>query len=212
MIQEYSKTYYYILYFTLYFIGETLSIWGQYVTLPFKTLSYWDSLKMVLPFAWVNWIFRTFAIDIGHTQNLVNPTQTIFLIIITQFTLILIVNYFYLKQNVYRSDIIGFFILLFGYIISFFDLVSKTFNIPIPKDDEGEKDSKKERDRKKREEKKKIKERKENFALINSRCINNNDLTGNCKLQIKLNQINEINQRNEIKEIKRENEYENERE
>jgi hypothetical protein len=37
-----------------------------------------------------------------------------------------------LKQKVYRSDIIAFGILLIGYFISFFHLVSKAFNIPIP--------------------------------------------------------------------------------
>ena len=38
-----------------------------------------------------------------------------------------------MKQEIYRSDIIAFFIIIAGYICSFFHIVSKIFNIPIPK-------------------------------------------------------------------------------
>ena len=47
-----------------------------------------------------------------------------FLLIITQFTLVLLINKYYLKQNIYRSDIIAFFILIIAYSISFFSLIS----------------------------------------------------------------------------------------
>jgi len=127
-----SKTLNYIIYFSLFIFGQALSMWGQYVTLPFKNLTYYQGLTMALPYAWVDWIFMTFAIDIGHTQKLVTPTQDTFLLIVVQFTLLLLINKFYLKQEIYRSDIIAFFIIIFGYICSFFHVVSKIFNIPIP--------------------------------------------------------------------------------
>lgn len=127
-----SKTLNYIIYFSLFILGQSLSMWGQYVTLPFKNLTYYQGLTMALPYAWVDWILMTFAIDIGHTQKLVTPTQDTFLLIVVQFTLLLLINKFYLKQEIYRSDIIAFFIIIFGYICSFFHVVSKIFNIPIP--------------------------------------------------------------------------------
>jgi len=108
-------------------------MWGQFFTLKFKNLTTWEALKMALPFAWVDWIFLTFAIDIGHTKKLVTPTQDTFLLIISQFTLVNIINYFYLKQKVYFSDFIAFFLIILAYSITFFNLVSKALNIPVLK-------------------------------------------------------------------------------
>lgn len=130
-----NKPLQYATYLLLFVIGQSFSMWGQYVTLPFKNLTYWQAFSMAIPFAWADWFLMTFAIHIGHTYNLVTPTQNTFLLIILQFVLVLIINQYYLKQKVYRSDIIAFIILLFGYFISFFNLVSKVLNIPIDKHD-----------------------------------------------------------------------------
>jgi hypothetical protein len=127
-----SKPLQYIAYLLLFIIGQSLSMWGQYVTLPFKNLTYWQAFSMAIPFAWADWFFMTFAIDVGNTYKLVTPTQNIFLLIILQFSLVLLINQFYLKQKVYRSDIIAFFVLVAAYLISFFHLVSKALKIPIP--------------------------------------------------------------------------------
>ena len=131
--QTITKIYDYILYFGSFITSQALSMWGQYFTLKFKNLTSWEALKMALPFAWIDWIFLTFAIDIGHTKKLVTPTQDTFLLIISQFTLVNIINFFYLKQNIYFSDFIAFFLIILAYAISFFNIVSKTFNIPIQK-------------------------------------------------------------------------------
>jgi hypothetical protein len=87
---------------------------------------------LAIPFAWLDWFFMTFTIYIGDKYKLVTPTQDTFLLIIIQFTLILIINQYYLKQSLYRSDIVAFFIILFGFFISFTHLVSNIFKIPIP--------------------------------------------------------------------------------
>ena len=42
-----------------------------------------------------------------------------------QFIFLLIMNHYYLKQDIYTSDIVAFFILLLGYVISFDETVSK---------------------------------------------------------------------------------------
>ena len=128
---NYSKLPYYILFLFLFIVAQSLSMWGQYVTLPYKNLSMWESYKMAIPFAWLDWIFLSLSITIGHKYELVTPTQDIFLLIITQFCLLLLINKFYLKKQTTQSDIIAFFIILLGFFVSFSRLGSKFFNIPI---------------------------------------------------------------------------------
>jgi hypothetical protein len=129
---DYSKLPYYALFLFLFILAQSLSMWGQYVTLPYKSLTMWEAYKMAIPFAWLDWFVMTFTVMIGHKYELVTPTQDTFLLIIIQFCLILIINQYYLKEKVYRSDIIAFFIILLGFFISFLHIVSKAFNIPIP--------------------------------------------------------------------------------
>lgn len=130
---DYSKLPYYALFLFLFVVAQSLSMWGQYVTLPYKSLSMWEAYKMAIPFAWLDWVVMTFTVMVGHEYDLVTPTQDTFLLIIIQFCLILIINQYYLKQKVYKSDIIAFFIILIGFFVSFLHLVSKAFGIPIPK-------------------------------------------------------------------------------
>ena len=129
---NYSKIPYFILFLFLFIISQCFSMWGQYVTLPYKSLSMWEAYKMAIPFAWLDWVFLTLTISIGHKYDLVTPTQDIFLLIIIQFFLLLLINKFYLKKQTTRSDIIAFFIILFGYFVSALNLVSKIFNIAVP--------------------------------------------------------------------------------
>jgi len=119
-----SKPFLYIIYYILFATGQAFSMWGQYVTLPFKHLTYWQAFSMAIPFAWINWIFLTFAIDIGHQNNLVSPTQDTFLLIVVQFSYLLLINRYYLKKKLTNSDIYAFFIILLGYSVSFFGLAT----------------------------------------------------------------------------------------
>ena len=128
-----TKLPYYFLFLLLFIFAQSLSMWGQYVTLPYSNLSMWEAYKMAIPFAWLDWIVMTFVVSIGDKYELVTPTQDTFLLIIIQFCLILVINNFYLKQKVTRSDIIAFFIILFGFFVSFLHLISKVFNLPIDK-------------------------------------------------------------------------------
>jgi hypothetical protein len=122
----------YVLFITLFIIAQSFSMWGQFVTLPYKDLSMWQAYKMAIPFAWLDWLFMTFTIYVGDKYELVTPTQDTFLLIIIQFTLILLINQYYLKQKIYRSDIVAFFIILLGFFISFTHFISNLFHIPIP--------------------------------------------------------------------------------
>lgn len=114
-------------------LAQSFSVWGQYVTLPFTNLSAWNAFKMAIPFAWLDWLIMPFVIKLGNKYELVTPTQDIFLLIIIQFSLVLIINHFYLKHDIFRSDYIGFFLILAGFFVSFNNIISKMFNMPIPK-------------------------------------------------------------------------------
>jgi hypothetical protein len=129
---DYSKLPYYVLFLFLFILAQSLSMWGQFVTLPYKNLTMWEAYKMAIPFAWLDWIVMTFTIMVGDKYDLVTPTQDTFLLIIIQFCLILMINNFYLKQKVTISDIIAFFIILFGFLVSFLHLLSKLLKVPIP--------------------------------------------------------------------------------
>ena len=119
-----SKIAMYIIYYILFAIGQAFSMWGQYVTLPFANLNYWQAFSMAIPFAWIDWIFLTFAIDIGNKYDLVSPTQDTFWLIVLQFSYLLVINKYYLKKHINNSDIYAFLIILFGYAISLFHLVT----------------------------------------------------------------------------------------
>ena len=131
---DYAKLPHYILFFALFVLGQSLSMWGQFVTLPFKHLTMWEAYKMAIPYAWMDWFVMTFTIMVGDKYDLVTPTQDTFLLIIIQFVLILIINQFYLKQPIFRSDIIAFFIILVGFLISFFHGISKITGTKIPEE------------------------------------------------------------------------------
>ena len=129
---DYSKIKYYILFIFLYILAQSFSMWGQYVTLPFKNLSMWQAFKMAIPFAWLDWLVMPFVVLVGSKYDLVTPTQDILLLIIIQFSLVLVINKNYLKKELFTSDYIAFLIILLGFVISFQNTISKFFNIPIP--------------------------------------------------------------------------------
>jgi hypothetical protein len=88
--------------------------------------------KMAIPFAWLDWLFMSVAVNIGDKYKLVTPTQDTFTLITLQFTAILIINHFYLHQPLFRSDIIAFFMILFGFAVSFNNMLSKALGRPVP--------------------------------------------------------------------------------
>jgi hypothetical protein len=111
-------------------------MWGQYYTLKFPNMGMLEAFARALPFAWADWFFMTIAVGIGDKHKLVTPTQDTFILIITQFTLLLLINKYYLKQELSNSDLIAFFIILVGFAVSFFNLLSKSLGYSIPKKEE----------------------------------------------------------------------------
>ena len=114
-----NKILLYIQFLASFIVAQSVSIWGQFYTLKYPDISMIQAFFMAIPFAWIDWFFMTIAVGLGHKYKLVTETQDTFLLIITQFTVVLIMNHYYLKQHLSRSDIIAFFIILIAFAVSF---------------------------------------------------------------------------------------------
>ena len=122
----------YILWFIAFVCAQASSMWGQFVTLKFPNMGMVAAYKMAIPFAWLDWFFMSIAVNIGDKNKLVTPTQDTFTLITLQFTAILLINHFYLHQPLFRSDIVAFFLILFGFAVSFNNMLSKALGRPVP--------------------------------------------------------------------------------
>ena len=122
----------YILWFIAFVCAQASSMWGQFVTLKFPNMGMFAAYKMAIPFAWLDWFFMSIAVNIGDKYKLVTPTQDTFTLITLQFTAILLINHFYLHQPLFRSDIVAFFLILFGFAVSFNNMLSKALGRPVP--------------------------------------------------------------------------------
>lgn len=122
----------YLLWFIAFVCAQASSMWGQFVTLKYPNMGMFAAYKMAIPFAWLDWMFMSIAVNIGDKNKLVTPTQDTFTLITLQFTAILIINHFYLHQPLFRSDIVAFFLILFGFAVSFNNMLSKALGRPVP--------------------------------------------------------------------------------
>lgn len=122
----------YFLWFIAFVCAQASSMWGQFVTLKFPNMGMFAAYKMAIPFAWLDWLFMSIAVNIGDKYKLVTPTQDTFTLITLQFTAILLINHFYLRQPLFRSDIVAFFLILFGFAVSFNNMLSKVMGRPVP--------------------------------------------------------------------------------
>jgi hypothetical protein len=120
------------LYFALLVISQILSVYCAFVSLPYPNLSYWDSYQMVIPYSWGSWVFMTKAIEISNKYHIFDRNKMFFLLIITQFVIVLLFNQFYLKKAIKRSEVIGFLVLLMGFVFAQFKLFSWIANQVVP--------------------------------------------------------------------------------
>jgi phage-related holin len=107
-------------------------MWGQFFTLKYPDMTMLQAFKAAIPFAWADWFFITIAVGIAKTQKLFTGTQTIFILIITQFIMILFINKFFLKQPISRSDYACFAVIMAAFYISYENVVSYITGTPVP--------------------------------------------------------------------------------
>jgi len=122
----------YVKFFLPWMIATTVAIIGMYAHLKYPKESMWSALAMALPFAWVDWFFMTIAMDVNNKYKILTPTQDTMFLIITQYTLLLILNHVYLKQKVTLSDLIAWPIMLFGFAVSSFHVISNILGKKAP--------------------------------------------------------------------------------
>ena len=115
---------YYALYLTLFIISQTFSMWGQYITLPFKTISHFPVPDVVAAAAWSGWIFMTCAVYINNFYELTSPNQVVLLLIIVQNTIMVFIDKFYFGNELLISYLIGFTFMLLGFYISLYKVIS----------------------------------------------------------------------------------------
>ena len=132
----------YLAFLSMFILAQASSMWGQFFTLKYPNMGMVEAFMRAIPFAWLDWAFMSVAVYIGHKYKLVTPTQDTLLLIIIQFCSILVINAFWLKQTISRSDIACFFIILLGFYISFSNSVSKILGVKVPKKKTAENDDK----------------------------------------------------------------------
>mgnify|MGYP003339508153 CR=1 FL=1 len=122
---ESSKIVLYIKFLTAFVLAECMFMWGAFYTLKYPNLSMVRAFLMAIPFAWMDWFFMTYAINLSNTNKLVTEVQDIFILTITQFAAVMVLNHFFLKQALSRSDIIAFFMILGAILVSYNKLISR---------------------------------------------------------------------------------------
>lgn len=136
----------YIAFLFMFILAQGSSMWGQYFTLKYPNMGMVEAFSRAIPFAWLDWAFMSVAVYLGDRYKLVTPTQDTFLLIIIQFISLVVINTFWLKQDLSKSDIACFFIILAGFYVSFTRTVSKALGIKVEdkkNDDEDKTDKKK---------------------------------------------------------------------
>ncbi len=118
-----------LLFIALFIVSQILSVMAVFVTQPYPKLTMWESYKMAVPLSWLAWVPLTYALSI----NTLGANQTIFLLIVIQFAVIVAANYFYLGTSVSMSEIVAFVILLLAYWISNDGLVTKALPTTLSK-------------------------------------------------------------------------------
>ena len=141
-----STPVHYIAFVIMFILAQGASMWGQFFTLKFPNMGMVEAFMRAIPFAWLDWFFMSIAVYIGDRYKLVTPTQDTFMLIIIQFISIMVINAFWLKQSLTRSDIACFFIILLGFYVSFSQAASKLLGRPLRKDDKKDEEGDKKRE------------------------------------------------------------------
>lgn len=122
----------YIRFFLTFIIGQffyTLSI--KYYPLKYKSMSILKTILYSIPLMIIGTLYTTYSLDLVSDNELTTPIQDIYILVITQFVMLLIIGPLLIDLTVSRSDIICFFIILLAFYISFSEIFSKYFGLPL---------------------------------------------------------------------------------
>ena len=118
-------------FFILYTISNFLIIVSSVIIIPYENLSQWGIFKMAIPYAWLARIFQTQALTLENNYNILGANNLVFLLVVSQFFFVVLLNHFYLGEKTTRSEIFAIFLLIFAYSINNYNIVSNLLNIPV---------------------------------------------------------------------------------
>ena len=122
----------YAVFLVMFAVSQLFSMWGQYHTIKYPSMSYSGAIVRSLPYAWLEWMFVTLAVSISHAHNLVTPMQDVFLLIVFQFVAVVGISRYWLHLPTTQSDILAFILVLLAFGISFGGLASRWLGRPAP--------------------------------------------------------------------------------
>jgi hypothetical protein len=96
-----------------------------------ENLSQWGIFKMAIPYAWLARIFQTQALTLENNYNIMGANNLVFLLIVSQFFFVVLLNHFYLGEKTTRSEIFAIFLLIIAYSVNNYNVVSNLLNIPV---------------------------------------------------------------------------------
>jgi len=114
----------YWIYLFILFLGQIFNVFGSFVSVPYKNITFWDSYTMSLPYIVLQRIFSNIAIYYIHTFSLFTNNQIVIIILLMQFILTLGLNNIYLHKNNKLSDYIGIIIIMIAYYISIYGVIT----------------------------------------------------------------------------------------
>lgn len=106
----------------LVFFGQGFNVLGSFISVPYDKITFLQAYTMAIPYIIVQRIFVSSAIYINHENSFMTNNQIVFFMLCVQFLFTLIVNAFYLKRTLYRSDYVAMCLFLFAYYLSYFGI------------------------------------------------------------------------------------------
>ncbi len=125
ILTDREKYFYTTIYVICFIISQIISIFGSLFTLPYKNLTIWEAYKMVIPYGLIGCFFATTALYIIDKYNFIKPTSLGTFLSVIQLPTLLIINKYYLKQEVTYSQIIGFILIFIAFYFATNNMFSK---------------------------------------------------------------------------------------
>jgi hypothetical protein len=118
----------YWIYLFILFLGQMFNVFGSFISVPYKNITFWDSYMMSLPYIILQRIFTNIAIHYIHIFSFFTNNQIVLMILLMQFVITMGLNNIYLHNKNKISDYIGIIIIIIAYYISIYGVITSIQN------------------------------------------------------------------------------------
>ncbi len=153
ILTDKEKYFYTSIYIICFIISQIISTFGSLFTLPYKNLTIWEAYKMVIPYGMVGCFFATTGLYIIDKYNFIKPTSLGLFISLIQLPTLLIINKYYLKQDVTYSQIFALILMTLSFYLATNKFFSKLLGIQDENSDSDSDSDSKNKDKKDNKEK-----------------------------------------------------------